>query len=55
MSRITELCQELVGAFSPNWVLVMSYWHHHGFRVWSKRIKRSMDLSQIWINKIRQG
>ena len=55
MSTITKFGQKVVGKFSARLISVMSYWHHHGFRVWSNEINNSMDLSQIWINKIHQG
>lgn len=55
MSKITSIGLKLVEKISPNLCLTMSYWHHHGFRLWGKKINQSMDLSQIWINKIQQG
>ena len=55
MSTITKFGQKIVGKFSPHLISMMSYWHHHGFRVWGNEINNSMDLSQIWINKIHQG
>lgn len=55
MSKITSIGLRIVEKFSPNLCLTMSYWHHHGFRLWGKKITKSMDLSQIWIKKIQQG